>query len=123
MVEPTPRYEVRQSLQSVKVGTIFGFATCLAYPLAVFAHLPRLATVTLVACFGPALGFACYGLRRLLEREEIQIDKGGGDRNGKYLVKACVLNMLQPASPINWNKRNTAPSAMSEVYPVLRAVP
>jgi len=69
MVEPIPSYEVKQSLQSVKVGIIFGFAACLAYPLAVFAHLPKLATVTLVACFGPALGLACYGLRRLLDWE------------------------------------------------------
>ncbi len=69
MVEPNPRSEVTQSLQAVKVGTIFGFVACFAYPLAVFAHLPKPVTVTLVACFGPALGIACYGLRRLLDWE------------------------------------------------------
>jgi hypothetical protein len=78
MVEPIPRYEVRQSLQAVKIGIIFGFVACLAYPLAVFGHLPKLATVTLVACFGPALGLACYGLRRLLDWERPTISSSLG---------------------------------------------
>ena len=78
MMEPIPRYEVRQSLQAAKVGIIFGFVACLAYPLAVFVHLPKLATVTLVACFGPALGIACYGLRRLLDWERPTISSSLG---------------------------------------------
>ena len=78
MVEPIPRYEVRQSLQAVKIGIIFGFVACLAYPLAVFGHLPKLATVKLVACFGPALGVASFGLRRLLDWERPTISSSLG---------------------------------------------
>ncbi len=77
-MESIPRCEVGQSLQAVEVGIIFGFVACLAYPLAVFAHLPKLAAVTLVACFGPALGFACYGLRQLLDWQSPTISSSLG---------------------------------------------
>jgi len=56
-------------LNAVQLGIVAGIFACLAYPLAAFAHLPKLATTTLVACFGPALGIASYGLRRLLDWE------------------------------------------------------
>ncbi len=57
-------------LRAVRIGIVAGFFACLAYPLAAFAPLPKLATTTLVACFGPALGVASYGLRRLLDWEK-----------------------------------------------------
>jgi hypothetical protein len=56
-------------LKAVRLGIVTGFFACLAYPLAAFAHPPKLATTALVACFGPALGIASYGLRRLLDWE------------------------------------------------------
>jgi len=54
-------------LRTVRIGIVAGFVACLAYPLAAFAPLPKLVTVTLVVCFGPALGVASYGLRSLLD--------------------------------------------------------
>jgi hypothetical protein len=48
-------------LKAIRIGIVAGFFACLAYPLAAFAPLPKLATTTLVACFGPALGIASYG--------------------------------------------------------------
>ena len=56
-------------LKAVQVGIVAGFVTCLAYPLLVFVPLPKLASTTLAACFGPALAVACFGLRRLLDWE------------------------------------------------------
>jgi hypothetical protein len=35
-----------------------------------------------------------------------EIGRGGGDRNDKYLNKACILSALQPPTPANRNKRN-----------------
>jgi hypothetical protein len=55
------------ALKAIQVGIVAGFFACFAYPLAAFGHLPKLATTALVACFGPALGIACYGLRKLLD--------------------------------------------------------
>ena len=55
--------------RAIRLGIVAGFFACLAYPLAAFAPLPKPATTTLVACFGPALGVASYGLRRLLDWE------------------------------------------------------
>ncbi len=65
-------------LRAIRVGIVAGFFACLAYPLAAFAHLPKLATTTLVACFGPALGVACYGLRQLLDWERPTLSSGLG---------------------------------------------
>jgi len=56
-------------LKAVQLGIVAGFFTCLAYPLLTFVALPKLATTTLVACFGPALAVASFGLRRLLDWE------------------------------------------------------
>jgi len=56
--------------RAVRLGIAAGLFACLAYPLAAFAHLPRLPETALVACFGPALAVACYGLRRLLDLEK-----------------------------------------------------
>jgi len=65
-------------LKPIQAGIVAGFFACLAYPLAAFAHLPTLATTTLVACFGPALGIASYGLRRLLDLERPTISSALG---------------------------------------------
>lgn len=54
-------------LKAVQLGIVAGFFACLAYPLVAFVPLPKLATTTLAACFGPALGVASFGLRRLLD--------------------------------------------------------
>jgi hypothetical protein len=56
-------------LKAIQLGIVAGFFACLAYPLMAFAPLPKMATTTLAACFGPALGIASYGLRRLLDVE------------------------------------------------------
>jgi len=56
-------------LKAVQLGIVAGFFACFAYPVAAFAHPPRIVTSTLVACFGPALGIACYGLQRLIDWE------------------------------------------------------
>jgi hypothetical protein len=66
------------SLRAIRVGIFVGFFACLAYPLAAFGHLPKLATTTLVACFGPALGVASYGLRRLLDLEKPRLSSALG---------------------------------------------
>ena len=66
---PVSNFASTVGLKAIRVGIVAGVLACLAYPLAVFAHLPRLATTTLVACFGPALGVASYGLRQLLDWE------------------------------------------------------
>lgn len=65
-------------LKAIKLGIVAGFFACLAYPLAAFGHLPKLATITLVACFGPALVIASYGLQRLLEWETPLVSSGLG---------------------------------------------
>jgi len=54
-------------VRTVRIGIVAGFVACLAYPLAAFAPLPKLATIALVACFGPALCLASFGLRSLLD--------------------------------------------------------
>lgn len=78
MTEPQSRDELTKTVRTVKVGIVCGFVACLAYPLAAFAHPPRLATVTLVALFGPTLAAASYGLRRLLDCDEPRISSALG---------------------------------------------
>lgn len=56
-------------IKAVQLGIFAGFFTCLAYPLIAFVPLPKVATTTLAACFGPALAVASSGLRRLLDWE------------------------------------------------------
>jgi hypothetical protein len=65
-------------LKSVQLGIVAGFFTCLAYPLVAFVPLPKLATTTLAACFGPALGVASFGLRRLLDWETPRVSSALG---------------------------------------------
>ena len=57
------------SLRALRLGIAAGLFACLAYLLVAFVPLPRIATTALAACFGPALGVASYGLRRLLDLE------------------------------------------------------
>ena len=65
-------------LRTIRIGIVAGFFACLAYPLAAFAPLPKLATTALVACFGPALGVASYGLRGLLDLETPRLSSALG---------------------------------------------
>jgi hypothetical protein len=67
---PSSRTAANLPLDAIRLGIVAGFFACVAYPLMVFTHLPRLATTTLAACFGPALAVACFGLRKLLDLEE-----------------------------------------------------
>jgi len=60
-------------LNAIRLGIVAGFFACFAYPLMVFVHLPKLATTTLAAGFGPALAVACFGLRRLLDLEKPRV--------------------------------------------------
>ncbi len=81
-------------LRAVQVGIVAGFFTCLAYPLLAFVALPKLATTTLVACFGPALAVASFGLRRLLDWETPLISSVLGivfNALGGALFSATVL--------------------------------
>lgn len=55
------------TLRWIRLGIGAGLTASLAYPLAVFAPLPELATVVLAASLGPAIGVASLGLRELLE--------------------------------------------------------
>jgi hypothetical protein len=66
------------ALRAIRVGIVAGFIACSAYPLAAFAPLPKLATTALVACFGPALGVASYGLRQLLDFETRRLSSSLG---------------------------------------------
>ncbi len=68
----------RPTLKAVQLGIVAGFFTCLAYPLLVFVPLPKLATTTLAACFGPALAVASFGLRRLLDWETPRVSSALG---------------------------------------------
>ena len=43
-----------------------------------------------------------------------EIGRGGGDRNDKYINKACALNALQPRAPANRNLRNKLAAAVLE---------
>ena len=65
-------------LRAIRIGIVAGFFACLAYPLVAFAPLPKLATTALVAGFGPALGVASYGLRRLLDLETPRLSSALG---------------------------------------------
>jgi hypothetical protein len=65
-------------LKAVQVGIVAGFITCLTYPLLVFVPLPKFASTTLAACFGPALAVACFGLKRLLDWESPQVSSALG---------------------------------------------
>jgi len=65
-------------LKAVQLGIVAGFVACLAYPLIAFVPLPKLVTTTLAACFGPALGVASCGLRRLLDLETSRVSSALG---------------------------------------------
>lgn len=78
MAYSNPTDQADKAVRGIKVGIVAGFVACVAYPLAVFAHPPKLVTVALVAFFGPALAIACYGLRRLLDCEEPKISTSLG---------------------------------------------
>jgi len=69
MPDGVERRAATEGLKAIRLGIAAGFFACLAYPLMAFAPLPKMATTTLAACFGPALGIASYGLRRLLDLE------------------------------------------------------
>ncbi len=71
-------FRPQQDLRAIQIGICGGFLACAAYPLAAFAHLPRTATVALVACFGPALGMASFGLRRILDLDAPRITSALG---------------------------------------------
>jgi len=58
--------ESAAALPAIRAGIVAGLFTCLAYPLLVFAPLPRTITVTLAACIGPALAVASFGLAEFL---------------------------------------------------------
>jgi hypothetical protein len=73
MAELNATCRMARTVRSVKLGIAAGFVACFAYPLAGFAHPRKLVTVALIACFGPALAIACYGLRRFLDCDGAKI--------------------------------------------------
>jgi len=82
------------SLTAVQLGIVAGLFTCFAYPLLVFVPLPKLATTTLAACFGPALAVATFGLRRLLDWETALVSSALGalfDALGGAMFSAMAL--------------------------------
>jgi hypothetical protein len=55
------------TVKTLQLGIAAGFVVCFTYPLMVFAPLPKVALITLAACFGPALAVSSYGLYRMLD--------------------------------------------------------
>jgi len=64
---------VLAGLRFVQVGIISGLFTCAAYPLLLFAPLPKRAIFTLAAFFGPALAAASFGFQRLLDLDSVRV--------------------------------------------------
>ena len=99
---------------SVQVGIVAGFVACFAYPLATFAHPPKLVTVSLIACFGPALAIACYGLRQLLDCQGAKISASLGlllNALGGALF--CVMAFVQLAVEYSSGAQEVSPSIVS----------
>ena len=61
------------TVRTLQLGIGAGFVVCFAYPLMAFAPLPKLALITLAACFGPALAVASYGLCKMLDLDAPRI--------------------------------------------------
>lgn len=78
MSAPVAESAAAAVLNAVRLGIFAGFFACLAYPLVVFVPLPKLATTTLAACFGPALAVACFGLRRLIDLDMTRVSSALG---------------------------------------------
>ena len=98
MHEPVDRIESLERLRAVRLGIMAGFFACVAYPVAAFAHPPKLATATLVALFGPALAVASYGLRRLLDWEKPLLSSAlGGLLNGLAGALFSAMGLVQLA--------------------------
>ena len=94
-------------LKAVQLGIIAGFFTCLAYPLLAFVPLPKLATTTLAACFGPALAVASFGLRRLLDWETPLVSSALGallNGLGGALFSAMALVQMAVGSSVGAEK-------------------
>jgi len=60
-------------LTSARLGIVGGLFTCIAYPLLLFAPLPKHAVFTLAALIGPALGIASFGLQQVLDLEGMRV--------------------------------------------------
>lgn len=85
-------------LRSIQVGIVSGLIACIAYPLLSFVPLPKLATTTLAAFFGPALGIASFGLHRLLDLDAVRVSSRlGALLNGLAGVAVCAMLLVQLA--------------------------
>lgn len=102
-------------LKAVQLGIITGFFTCLDYPLLTLVPLPKLATIVLAACFGPALAVASYGLRRLLELEKPLVSSALGallNALAGALFSAMVLVQLAVGYSLRAQKPSVEVSAI-----------
>ena len=102
-------------LKSVQLGIVAGFFTCLAYPLLAFVALPKLATMILVACFGPALAVASLGLGRLLDWETPRVSSVLGtlfNALGGALFSATVLVQMAVRYSVGAEKVSAQVSAI-----------
>jgi len=94
-------------LKRVQIGIFGGFFACLAYLLLAFVPLPKLATTALAALFGPALGLASIGLRRLLDWETPRVSSALAALSNALagvLFSAMVLVQMAVGSAIGEKK-------------------
>ena len=81
------------STTAIRAGVAAGFATCVVYPLLIFAPLPDVLTVTLASLMGPLLGISSWGLREFitLHRRSVLADLGAASN---ALAGALLTAML-----------------------------
>jgi len=97
-------------LNSVRIGIAAGLFACLSYPLAVFVPLPKLASTSLAACFGPALAVASFGLRRLLDWETRRVSSTLGSMlNAAAGALFSAMALVQMA--VGYSEAGNKPSA------------
>ena len=114
MADPNLTCRASKTVLSVQLGIVAGFVACFAYPLAVFSHPPKLVTVALIACFGPALAIACYGLRQLLDCEGAKISTSIGlllNALGGALF--CVMAFVELAVVYSTGAEKVSPPIVS----------
>jgi hypothetical protein len=88
------------------VGAVAGLATCVVYPLLVFAPLPEAAAVVLAALMGPLLAGASWGLRYFIdlgsprasaELAAISNTLAGALLTGMFMIQIAVKSEVDPA--------------------------
>lgn len=84
-------------LRAIQLGVVAGLLACVAYALVSIPSLPKLATVTLAICFGPAFVVGSFGIQRLLDLERHHLSSALGlllNMLGAALFSAMLLVQL-----------------------------